>query len=70
MIPELGAQLLGPLGLVAGCILALWAFATERVVSGTAHRRVLNQNEALLRLLGRATTVSGRAVEHADKAIE
>lgn len=68
MPPELVGQILGPLGLVIGCLWALWAFVTERIVSGTAYKRVLDQNEALLRRLDRLLAVSGRAVDVVDKA--
>ena len=59
--------LLGPLGLVVGCLVVIWGFLTERVVSGVAYRRLLEQNEALLRRVDRALSVTGRAVDVADK---
>jgi len=59
--------LLGPLGLVVGLLIALWAFVTERVVAGAAYRRLLDQNEALLRRLDRSLSVTGRAVEAVDQ---
>jgi len=58
--------LLGPLGLVVGLLVALWAFQTERVVAGAAYTRLLEQNEALLRRLDRSLAVTGRAVDVAD----
>lgn len=75
------AQLLGPLGLVVGCIYALWAFQTERIASGKTLQRqrdqnadlvqqnkeLIRQNEALQRRLDRAVTISARAIEHAEK---
>lgn len=65
-IGDLVAQLLGPLGLVAGCLLAIWAFVTERVVSGRAHRRQIEINEALLGRLEGLASVTRRAVQHAE----
>ena len=76
------AQLLGPLGLLAGSLCALWLFYTERIVAGKTlqrqrdqnadllqqNRELLRQNEALQRRLDRAVTVSSRAIDHAEKA--
>ena len=74
MPADLLAQILGPLGLVVGCLVALWAFQTERIVSGKTmsalreqNKELLRQNEALQRRLDRAVSVSSRAVEHAEK---
>lgn len=43
------AALLGPFGLLIGCVVAVRAFATEQVVAGSSHRRALEQSERLLR---------------------
>ena len=75
------AQLLGPLGLVVGCVYALYQFSTEGWVSGKTMSRqrdqnadllqqnkdLIRQNEALQRRLDRLAAVSGRLVEHAEK---
>lgn len=75
------AQLLGPLGLLAGSLCALWLFYTERIAPGKAmaalraqnaeilqqNKDLLRQNEALQRRLDRLVSVSGRLVEHAEK---
>lgn len=73
--------LLGPLGLLVGCLYAIYQFSTEGWVAGKTMQRqrdqnadllqqnkdLLRQNEALQRRLDRAATVSLRAVEHADR---
>lgn len=80
-IADLVGQLLGPLGLVAGCLLAIWAFQTERIASGAAllRERHLNdallrqnealrrQNEALLRRMDRVLAVSKQVVDADDR---
>ncbi len=74
--------LLGPVGLVCGMVIAVWAFATDRVVSGMALRRSIEQNEALLeqnagllrqnealqRRIERLTSVTGKAFGVTDTA--
>lgn len=74
MPADLLAQILGPLGLVVGCLYAIYQFSTEGWVSGKTmaalrdqNKELLRQNEALQRRLDRAVTVSSRAVEHAEK---
>lgn len=74
------AGLLGPVGLVCGMLIALGAFATERIVPGAAlaRERALNeallrqnealrrQNEALLRRMDRMLVVSKQVVDADD----
>lgn len=60
------AFLLGPAGLTVGLLGLVWALYTEKLVPGVTHRRVRDERDAAVRLLNRAMSVTGRAVEVVD----
>ena len=55
--------LLGPFGLTVGLVALVWALVTERLVSGTAHRRVIGERNEALHLLRQATRTTRLAVK-------
>ena len=60
--------LLGPAGLTVGLLALVWALYTEKLVAGPTARRWREERDAALRRLDRAVTVTGRAVDVADKS--
>lgn len=61
------AELLGPLGLLVGCLLALFGFHREWWVSGGQYRRELKRAERLEQMLYAALNVSEKVAHVAEQ---
>lgn len=56
-------------GLLGGAILIIWAFLTERLVPGSAHRRMLAESEERYRNMRDITSATLDRLERAVEAL-
>ena len=54
-------------GLLGGAVLIIWAFLTERIVPGSAHKRMLAESEERY---AKMRDVSNSALDRLERAVE